>query len=240
MKKQYLVFILLFSFASDAMSQELTLDEILKKYYQAGNFDKLKQVNSVIMTGNIVQQDLMPVKIIRVRPDKYLMEFDVADLTAYQAFDGQTAWMTAPWTGNPAAQVMPPERATDLKIRADMDGILVNWKEKGHLPELIGKDSVNDMLVYKIKITRKDGGIEYNFIDTAGFMLQKRVYYRLAGGKELTVENYYRDYRRVDGIPFAFTLETNNAGRINEIQFESVELNKPVDLKIFTMPGKTK
>ena len=240
MKKQSLIFVLLFSFASGLMSQELTLDEILRNYYQAGNFDKLKQVNSVIMTGSIVQQDMMPVKIIRVRPDKYLMEFDVADLTAYQAYDGHTGWMTAPWTGNAAPQVMPAERLNDLKNRADMDGVLVNWKEKGHLLELIGKDSVNGIMAYKIKVTRKDGGIEYNFIDAREFMLVKRVSTRMAAGKELMVENFYRDYRKTEGIPFAFTLETNNAGRVNEIQFESVELNKPVDLKIFSMPGKTR
>ena len=234
------MFVLFFSFASFAISQELTLNEILKNYYQAGNFDKLKEVNSIIMTGKIVQQDLMPVKIVRVRPDKYLMEFDVADLTAYQAYDGHTGWMTAPWTGNAAPQIMPAERMNDLKNRADMDGVLVNWKEKGHLLELIGRDSVNGIVVYKIKVTRKDGGIEYNFIDDNGFMLLKRVSYRMAAGKELLVENLYRDYRKVEGIPFAFTVETNNAGRVNEIQFESVELNKPVDLKIFVMPEKTR
>jgi hypothetical protein len=223
---------------SGVIAQELTLEQILEKYYKAGKFDKLSKVNTIIMTGSIVQQDLMPVKIFRVRPDKYMMEFDVADMTAYQVYDGQTAWMTAPWTGNAAPQVMPAERTTDLKNRSDMDGVLVNWKEKGHALELAGKDTVNGLSVYKIKVTRKDGGIEYQFIDGSGFLLQKRLSYRKAGGKELTVENFYHDYREVEGIPFAFTLETNNAGRVNEIQFESVEINKPVDLKIFAMPLK--
>ncbi len=237
--KTRLVFLTFFCvIVSGVMAQELTLEQVLEKYYQAGKFDKLSKVNTIIMTGSIVQQDLMPVKIIRVRPDKYMMEFDVADLTAYQAYDGQTAWMTAPWTGNAAPQVMPAERTTDLKNRSDMDGVLVNWKEKGHTLELAGKDTVNGLSVYKIKVTRKDGGIEYQFIDASGFLLQKRLSYRKAGGKELTVENLYYDYREVEGIPFAYTLETNNAGRVNEIQFESVEINKPVDLKIFAMPLK--
>jgi hypothetical protein len=240
MKTRLLYFGLFLSVASGLMAQELTLEEILEKYYQAGSFDKLHQVKTIIMTGNIVQQDIMPVKIIRVRPDKYMMEFDVADMTAYQVFDGQTAWMTTPWTGNAAPQVMPAERITDLKNRADMDGVLFNWKEKGHMLELAGKDTLDDGLVYKIKATRKDGGIEYNFIGISNFLLQKRLSYRKAGEKEITVENFYTDYRKVEGIPFAFTIETNNGGRVNEIQLESVELNKPVDLTIFTMPLKSK
>jgi hypothetical protein len=234
--KTIVVLSFLISIASGLMAQELTLDQVLDNYFKANELDKLSQVKTIVMTGTIVQQDLMPVKIIRVRPDKYLMEFDVADMTAYQAFDGQVAWMTAPWTGNAAPQVMPPDRATDLRNRADIDGLLFNWKVKGHLAELAGKDTLNGLELFKIKITRKDGGIEYHFIDASGFRLQKRLSYRQAGGKEVTVENFYRDYRMVDGIPFAFTVETNNAGRVNEIQLESVELNMPVDLKIFSMP----
>ena len=237
MKTTFLLMILFMSFAPGLQAQELTIEQILEKYYRAGNFDKLRQVNSIIMTGSIVQQDLMPVKITRVRPDKYLMEFDVADMTAYQVYDGQIAWMTAPWTGNAAPQLLPADRITDLKNRADMEGILFNWKEKGHTLELAGKDTVDGIPAYKIKVTRKDGGIEYHSIDVTGFMLLKRLSFRKAGGKEVTVENYYRQYRKVDGIPFAFAIETNNGGRVNEIQFESVVLNQQVDLKIFMMPG---
>lgn len=236
MKTRLSLFGLFLSLASALMAQELTLDEIMEKYYQAARFDKLQQVKTIIMTGTLVQQDLMPVKIVRVRPDKYMMEFDVADMTAYQVFDGQTAWMTAPWTGNAAPQVLPPERAVDLKNRSDMDGVLYRWKDKGHTLELAGNDTVNGLLAYKIKVTRKDGGVEYQFIDQKSFLPLKKLSYRKAGGRELPVENYYRDYRDVEGIPFAFTVENNNAGRVNEIQYESIELNKPVDLKIFTLP----
>lgn len=173
-----------------------------------------------------------------MRPDKYLMEFDVADMTAYQVYDGEKGWMTAPWTPNPAPQLLSAERATEMKNRADMDGILYHWKEKGHTVELSGTDTLDGLPAYKIKVTRKDRGIEYYFIGKTSFMPQKRIYFRTQGGKEIAVENFYRDYRTVEGIPFAFSVETNNAGRVNEIQLESVELNKPVDLKIFTMPEK--
>ena len=69
-------------------AQEPDLESILAKYYSAVNMEKLAAVQSVVMTGTIVQQDLMPVKIYRLRPDRYLMEYDVADLTAYLGFDG--------------------------------------------------------------------------------------------------------------------------------------------------------
>ena len=58
---------------STACAQDLPLDDILLKHYKAIGFENLQKVNTIIMTGTMIQQDAMPVKIIRKRPDKYLM-----------------------------------------------------------------------------------------------------------------------------------------------------------------------
>ncbi|MCX6249423.1 MAG: hypothetical protein NTX61_01605 [Bacteroidetes bacterium] len=230
------VSLLLFSVAG---AQDLTLDNILSKYYKAMGYENLQKVNTIIMTGTMIQQDAMPVKIIRERPDQCFMEFDIQDITAYQGFDGQTAWWTTPWTGNPKPQIMPDDRAKDLKSRADFDGLLFNWKSKGHLVELIDLDTVETSQVYKLKITKKDGGIEFFFIDATKFILLKRLYYRVVRGKEVAMENYYRDYRSVQGVLFSFTQDTHFDGQpYNSLQFDAIELNKLVDGQIFRMPEK--
>ena len=59
---------------SMANAQDLSLDNILSKYYTAMGFENLRKVNTIIMTGTMIQQDAMPVKIFRMRPDQYLME----------------------------------------------------------------------------------------------------------------------------------------------------------------------
>jgi hypothetical protein len=238
MKKRDFLVGLLVVLCTGLGAQELKLDEVLTKYYEAGNFEKLTQVGTIVMTGTIVQQDLMPVKIVKARAARYLMEYDVADLTAYQGFDGEQAWYTAPWTGNAAPQIATPDKATDLKVRADFDGILYDWKQKGHSLELDGTDTVNGLTAYKIKVVRKDGGTEYNLIDNKGFLLQKRISFRQLGGKEVKVESTYHEYRKVEGIPFPFRVETNTGGRVNEIQFDSVAVDIPVNLMIFLMPGQ--
>ncbi|MBL7138996.1 MAG: hypothetical protein ISS17_09505 [Bacteroidales bacterium] len=105
MKTVFGIIGIFFFLFSSSQAQELTLDEIMERYYAASRMEKLQEVNTIIMTGLRVQQDIMPLKIIRKRPNLFLMEFDVADLTAYQAYDGENAWMTAPWTGNAAPQM---------------------------------------------------------------------------------------------------------------------------------------
>jgi len=222
-----------------AYNQDLTLDEVLEKYFKASGLDVFQSSKTIIMIGTLTQQDIMPLKIIKLRPDKYRMDFSVQDSPAIQAFDGQTAWWTMPWTGNNKPQIMSEERAKDIRIRADFDGILFNWQAKGHFAELVGREPMDSLQVYKIKVTRKDGGIEYYFIDAMRFLLQKRFSYRKQRDKEAEVENYFRDYRNIEGVQMAFVTENRIDGQtVSIVEYESVELKKPVDEKIFEMPLK--
>jgi outer membrane lipoprotein-sorting protein len=221
----------------DIFAQELNLDKILANYYKANGIDKLQKVKSIVMTGTITRNDLMPLKITKMRPDKFRMDFELADLAAVQAYDGKTGWSIAPWTGNPKASAMDEEAIKDIKVRADFDGILYKWKEKGHLAELVGKDTIKNTEVYKIKLTRKDGGIEHYFIDTKDFLLQKREFKRIFRGQELEMAIYFRDYKKVDDMTFAYINETIMNGQpYSLIEFEKIEFNTSVDEKIFNFP----
>lgn len=237
MKKTVKLTVALFLVVLGATAQDLTLDEILIRHYKAVGVENMKKITTVTMTGTMIQQDAMPVKITRKSPDKYVMEFDIQDITAWQAYDGKTAWTTTPWTGNAKPQLMPEDRAKDLKTRADFEGVLVNWKTKGHAVELVGRDTVEKAPVYKLKITKNDGGTEYLFVDAGNFLISKRLYMRTIRGKEVPMENYYRDYRAVEGIMYAYTQDTYFDGQpYNSLQLDNIELNKPVDEKIFRMP----
>jgi len=237
MKKAFLIIGSFFLVLNLVQAQDLTLDEIMSKHYQASEMEKLQQVNTVIMTGLRVQQDLMPLKIIRKRPNLFLMEFDVADLTAYQAYDGEVGWSTAPWTGNAAPQQMSESATMGMKYQSNFDGILYQWKENGHQLELEGIDTVETKLAYKVRLIRADSIVQYYFIDSQDFLLKKQVSYRKFRGEEIAIENYYRDYRNVDGIPFAFVVETQYPGRTVSMEFDTIELNLPVEDDFFGMPS---
>lgn len=218
-------------------AQNPSLDTILHHYYLATGIDHLQKVQSVVMQGLQVQQDVMPLKISKMRPDFYLMEFDVADLTAYQGFDGSTAWMTTPWTGNPKPQVMPEERAKAIKNTADFDGVLYNWKTKGHQAELVGLDTVENSLSWKIKLTLKEGSTEFYFIGKEDFFLKKKISFRTVRGKSAEIANYFRDYKNVEGIWFPFIIDATMDGYpYTSSQFDAIELNQKLDQTIFSMP----
>lgn len=236
MKKLYVLVGVLLLAASTSFAQKMNLDQILEKYYKATGFDKLQNVTSVVMSGSVTTWVVMPVKIYRVRPNKLRMERDVNDITGLTVFDGKNGWMTAPWTKNPKPQVAAGPILADLQVQADFDGVLYDWKTKGHVAELVGVEKIGDLDVYRIKLTRKDGGVEYYLIDCKNFLLQRKLTYRVVKEKEVEIENNFSDYRNCEGIMFAFENENKIGGQPNStIQFDSIELNTTVDPKLFDM-----
>jgi len=239
MKKTIILLTLILGVSAGIMAQDLKLEDILAKYYLVNGFDKLQNMKTIVMAGTLVQQDAMPVKVTKMRPDKYKMDFEVQDIPAVQAFDGQKAWMIAPWTGNSTPQPMPEARQKDMKNRADFDGAIFNWQAKGHSAELTGQEKMDSLTVYKIKLTRNDGGIEYYFINSKSFMLEKRSSFRMSNGKEVEMETFLMDFRRIGGVMFPFITETRIGGYVqSRVEYESVEFNVPVDVKTFEMPMK--
>lgn len=237
MKNIYLIFLFVFIATSCLLGQDLNIDQILEKYYQANNLDKLHKTNTIIMSGHITRQDYMPFTIYRMQPDMFKMEFDIQDITAYQVYDGKVAWMTTPWTGNTKPQLMQADAEKDIKVKADYDGVLYNYKEKKHIAELIGKEKYNDLELYKIKLTLKDSNIVHFYIDTKDFLMRKSVIKRISRGNEIEITTLYSDYRKVEEIPFSFKNENQVGDQIySTVEIDNIEINKPITEEIFSMP----
>ncbi len=239
MKKLFIVVGVLIFATSTLNAQELKLEEVLEKHFKASGFDKLQDVKTIIMSGTMTTHVVMPIIFYRVRPNKYRMERDVNDITGFTVFDGQTGWTTAPWSKNPLPQVATGQTLVDLQNSADFDGAIYDWKTKGHTAELTGKEKTGDTEAYKVRLTLKTGAIEYYLIDCNSFLLQSKLSFRIIKEKEVEIKNNFSDYRIIDGITFAFTNENFMDGQpYSTIQFDSIELNNPVDEQIFVMKLK--
>lgn len=192
------------------------------------------------MTGSITRQDVMPITITKQRPDKYRMDFSVQDVPAIQSYNGTAAWQTMPWTGNMAPQMVPEARIGDFKNRADFEGPLVNWKERGFVIEMVGIDTVNDVETYNLKLTRPDGNKEYFFIGTSDYLLHMQRNYRKGrDGSDVEVNVFLSDYREVNGVKFAFHTQSTMGGYpFSEIEYESIIVDSKVDEKIFDFPDQ--
>src|SRR5262245_40184255 len=187
--------------ASVAMGE--TVDEIIAKNVVAhGGMEKIKSVKTMRSTGKMVMGQGMeaPFVMTAKRPKMTRVEFTFQGMTGIQAYDGKNAWMVMPFMGKKDPEAMPAEQAKMMDDQADMDGPLVDYKEKGNKIELMGKEQVEGADTWKLKVTKKDTTVTTIYLDAETFLEIKSEGKRKMRGVEVEGETLYGDYKEVDGM----------------------------------------
>ena len=217
-----------------------TVDEVIAKNIQAhGGMEKLKAVQSIRIGGKFNQGSFRAAFLQEnKRPDKVREEFVVQGLAQIQAYDGKTGWQISPFGGRKDPELMSQDDVKSLQIDADIDGPMVNYKEKGHKAELVGHDSVEGTDCYKVKLTLKNSDMRYYFLDADSFLEIKMENQSNIRGAVVFTENFYGDYEQVNGLYFPFAFESGQKGSRERAKFtvDKVELNVPLDDSLFSMP----
>jgi hypothetical protein len=225
---------------SPSASFTQTVDEVIAKNIQAhGGMEKLKAVQSIRTTGKFSQGSFRATFLQEnKRPDKVREELLIQGLAQIQAYDGRTGWQISPFGGRKDPELMSQDDVKSLQIDADIEGPMVNYKEKGHKAELVGHDSVEGTDCYKVKLTLKNGDVRYYFLDADSFLEIKMENQSNIRGAVVFTENYYGDYEQVNGLYFTFAFESGQKGSQERAKFtvEKVELNVPLDDSLFAMP----
>src|ERR1044072_4718995 len=141
-----LVFSLAVAFCLEASAQ--TVDDIIKKNIEApGGLQKIKAVKSVKVTGKFLPTDLgqdIPLVVQQKRPNLVRVDATFQGKTQTQAYDGTTGWKIDPFQGSGSSEPekVAGEELKDIQEQSDMDGSMVDYKEKGNTVELIGKEEL--------------------------------------------------------------------------------------------------
>jgi outer membrane lipoprotein-sorting protein len=228
-----------------AAVQAQTADEIINKNLTArGGKDKIKAVQAARMTGKMVMGQGMeaPFTMEVARPNKMRMEFTIQGMTGVQAFDGKSGWSVMPFMGKKDPEAMSADDAKQAADQADMDGVLVDYKEKGHQVELVGKEDVEGTPAYKLKVTKKNGDIVNVYIDTESYMEIKDAGKTKVRGQEIEGETTFGDFKTVDGLVFPFSIEQKAKGMPGgmTMAISKIEVNPKVEDSRFAMPAAEK
>jgi outer membrane lipoprotein-sorting protein len=222
-----------------------TADEIIEKHLQAmGGKDKLKAVQSERLTGKMVMGQGMeaPFTMEMARPNKMRVEFTIQGMTGVQAFDGKTGWSVMPFMGKTEPEAMPEEERKVMEEQADIDGLLMDYKEKGRQVEYAGKEDLEGTPVHKLKVTQKNGDIAYIYIDAEQFLQLKQTGKRKIRGQEVESEITFGDFKTVDGLVIPHSMEQKMAGAPAGMVMtvSKVEINPSLDETRFAMPAAEK
>src|SRR3984893_3217436 len=217
-----------------------TVDEVIAKNIQAhGGMEKLKSVQTLRTTGKFAQGSFRAGFLQdNKRPGKVREEAIIQGLAQIQAYDGKTGWQVSPFGGRKDAELLSQDDLKGLTIDADIDGPLVDYKEKGHKAELVGHDSVEGTDCFKIKLSMKNGDVRYYYLDADSYLELKLEIQTTIRGALQESELYYGDYEQVNGIFYPFAVEQAQKGSASraQISVEKIEQNIPLEDAHFSMP----
>jgi hypothetical protein len=222
----------------------ITVDELVAKNIEArGGIDALRAIRSVKSSGkiNISFGDFsldLGMANMNERDAGVRSEAMLQGLTQVTAFDGTDGWRIDPFQGRQDAERLSDEDKKDLELQADIDGPLVDWKQKGHQVEYLGTEDMDGTEAHKLKITLKNGDIQYRFLDPEYFLEILIVNQVKRRGIESESETELGNYEKVAGVYFPFAIESGPKGgrRGQKIIIDKVETNVDIDDALFAFP----
>ena len=137
---------------------------------------------------------------------------------------------------------MSPEETEQALEQADIDGPLVDYKDKGHALELVGRDKAGEAEAWRLKLTLKNGTVRDVYLDAGSFLEVLTVSKRTIRGVAVEAESRLEDYREVEGIMFPHLIRSGARGRPERqsLTVETIEINPVLEDSRFRMPPEAK
>jgi hypothetical protein len=222
-----------------------TVDEIVARHVAArGGMDRISAIQTVKITRTVATGIGNNVRLImyKKRPNLYRVEQGAptpgAPMTA-RGLNADAAWDTAPGgkiTLRPAAAA-----AEAREIDGDFDGLLINWKAKGHTVSFEGRESMPGGDVLKLRVKTRSAVERVIYLDAETY-LDRRHTGTIAlpnGRRDVVID--FSNWQDVNGVKFPFDInEDRTGGNAPEQSLvfytEKIEANVPMDDGLFATP----
>jgi len=223
-----------------------TADELVAKNIEAkGGMDKIKAIKTVRWTGKAILPGgfVATVGQANSRPNLVRETFSIQGMTGVQAYDGNKGWQIQPFGGRKDPQLMGDDDMRDLLIDSDLDGPMVNYKEKGNTVEYLGHDVVDGDDALRLKVTLKNGDILYYYLDPDTYLEIRRETQEFIRGSVRESASELGSYKPVAGVMYPFSIAAgpkNDPTQWQTISVEKIEVNVPIDNSEFAVPASLK
>jgi hypothetical protein len=228
-------------------AQAITVDELIAKNAAArGGLDKIEAIKTLKAEGKMRfiggfgSIDLSFAQYKKA-PDSLRTEASVQGLTQVQAWDGHEAWQISPFQGRRDPERISADDAKALADDAPIAGSLIGYKQRGDSIEYLGTEDVDGTNAYKLKVTFKNGDVEFVYLDPDHYVEIRTVGQRIVRGTQTEDITDYGDYELVDGVYFPFSIDAKTRGDGGEsvITIEKAQANVPMDAALFAFPSTT-
>jgi hypothetical protein len=226
-----------------ATAQAASVDELVAKNLEArGGVARLQAIKTLRAEGKLLFGGQFELGLAQYQkaPESIRNEASLQGLTAVQAWDGKEGWQISPFQGRKDPEKMTPDDAKALADDAPIGGPLFDWQARGSKVEYLGTEDVDGTEAHKLKVTLKNGDIDYVYLDPDHWLEIRVVAQRIVRGTQVESSNDYGDYEEVAGVYFPFSISTVNKadGSNQQVTIEKMEANVPLDDALFAFPAQ--
>ncbi|MBD3413458.1 MAG: outer membrane lipoprotein-sorting protein [Candidatus Aminicenantes bacterium] len=183
--------------------------QVLSKMIDAqGGKTRIQGINDMTVTG-IIELTQMGMEgsltLYHKEPDKMRMDMEMMGMVITQAFDGKTAWMFNPQTGE--NEEVPEQMAADLKRQALGNDSLLHPEKYGITYTYEGTEMVEGKQHHVLTQHFEDEFEATLYIDSETYLTTKSNAVTIdQNGVEVNVETFQSDYKEVDGTMVAHSI----------------------------------
>lgn len=240
MRLYFTTILLLFAASASLFAQADTfvMQRALQNYTEAyGGGRDADALSSISIEGTQAQGGKVYDFILRKkRPNAIRYRLTYEDVSVVTAYDGVTGWMQTHTAVGEVTRKLLRKEVDALKREAIFEGPLFRHLEnRVNRVEMLGRDKVGGREVYVFATRELNGRKSKYYLDAREPYILKTE--RLAADETVEMTTLYRDYRVVDGYPFAFEVETLIGDEVVSLtQVESISVNPGLLSFYFKMP----
>lgn len=236
------------SMASLIISLSLTVQaqsapEIVAKYVAAmGGKERLQSINSIYVEGVAVSGNgtTIDAKLWKVYDRLFRQEISTGSNSVVTIVTPGRGWATNA-SSNGTFKPLPSDLLKAMRPQIDPAGPLVDYAAKGCRVDLEGRDSVNGISCYKIRLSCPMGQSVTYFIDAKTYYIVREtgrgamMCVSMPDGADKDVTIDFSDYKKTpEGYIFPYSIITNAFGA--KMTIEKVEINHNVDVEALSRP----
>ena len=217
----------------DSTITGLSADDVIERYLEA--IGGRKQIESITdrtttMNGSTMGKTLSIV-VKQKAPSKLRQEITAETIKQTIIFDGENGVMLM---GDQESELGGNE-LNKLKIEAQMN-FLLNPKEYGVYPELIGTEIIDSVQCYNIRMIMKDSTDWNQFYEVGSGLKIKEIKSIETSQGIFEQESLYDDYRDVGEFKYPFKVTQTLGVQTIELHIEKIEINTSLQDDLFEIP----
>lgn len=205
-----------------------TADEVINKHIEAiGGADAWRKITSVITEGSLQVQGTDVTVVTTSLLNKGLrQDINAMGMAGYVIITPTAGWRYFPFQGQTSSEPLTADEIKDSQAGLDPQGVLLDYKTKGHTVEYQGTEKINGADCHKLKVTLKSGGEQICYIDAKTNNLVRI-------SRKMNGQDQFTDYSGFEKLPEGIVVAKTISLPVGDVTLSKVQLNPAVDENIF-------